>query len=275
LYLNFLSLANSGRVELLDNGRVLSQFAALQRRAGRSGKDSVDHPRDAHDDLANSVAGVLVNLDLDRRPGLVEQGKLVQKGGDGFAIPDTREKPVIATLCVGKDGQVGVVYSLRTGRSLMLLDIDQGFFTSQFLSSVAARAMELQSVIPLSVSASTFWFARYGDAPDVPILYINGMGSAASVTSFANVRAFAIDIKPEDLVMFVPAYTEQDMVRYSTIVVEKSRSLSLGGALDICPGVNLEDDVLRAAAITAVVVHLPDASQLTKDGRSPVCVEMA
>lgn len=40
LYLNFLSLANSGRVELLDHGRLLSQFAGLQRRAGRSGKDS-------------------------------------------------------------------------------------------------------------------------------------------------------------------------------------------------------------------------------------------
>jgi hypothetical protein len=274
LYLNFLSLANSGRVELLDNGRVLSQFAALQRRAGRSGKDSVDHPRDAHDDLANSVAGVLVSLDLDRRPGLVEQGRLVQKGGDGFAIPDTREKPVIATVCVNKHGQVGVVYSLRTGRALLLLDIDQGFFTSQFLSSVAARAMELQASIPLSVSASTYWVANYGDAPDVPSLYLNGMGSAASVNSFANVRAFALDIKPEELVMFVPAYTEQGMVRYSTIVVEKSRTLSLGGALDIRPGVNLEDDVLRAAAIASVVIHLPDASQLTMDGRTPECASL-
>jgi hypothetical protein len=133
LYLNFLSLANSGRVEVLDNGRVLSQFAALQRRAGRSGKDSVDHPRDAHDDLANSVAGVLVNLDLDRRPGLVEQGRLVQKGGEGFAIPDTRA--VIATICVNKQGQVGAVYSPLMGRTLLLLDIDQRFFTSQFLNS--------------------------------------------------------------------------------------------------------------------------------------------
>jgi hypothetical protein len=90
LYLNFLSLANSGRVELLDHGRLLSHFAGLQRRAGRSAKDCVDHARDAHDDLANAVAGVLVSLDLDRSPGLVDQGRLVQAGGSGYLAPLTR-----------------------------------------------------------------------------------------------------------------------------------------------------------------------------------------
>jgi hypothetical protein len=100
------------------------------------------------------------------------------------------------------------------------------------------------------------------------------MGSAASVTSFAGVAAYSIDIKPEELVMFVPAYTQQDRVRYSTIVVEKSRSLSLGGALDIRPGVNLDEDTLRAASITSVVVTLPDASQVTKDGRTPECASL-
>lgn len=42
--------------------------------------------------------------------------------------------------------------------------------------------------------------------------------------------------------------------------MEKSRRLSLGGALDIRPGINFEEDVLRAAAITSVVVTLPDES---------------
>jgi hypothetical protein len=83
----FLSLANSGRAELLDIGRLLSQFSGLQRRAGRSGKDSVDLARDQHDDLANAAAGVLVSLDLDRSPGLVDQGKLVNAVGGGFPEP--------------------------------------------------------------------------------------------------------------------------------------------------------------------------------------------
>jgi hypothetical protein len=58
LYLNFLPLVNSGRVDLLDNERMVLQFCALERRTARSGKDSVDHPPGGHDDIANAVAGV-------------------------------------------------------------------------------------------------------------------------------------------------------------------------------------------------------------------------
>ena len=59
LYLATLPLLNSGRVALLDNSRMTSQFLALERRTARSGKDSVDHPPGGHDDVANAVAGAL------------------------------------------------------------------------------------------------------------------------------------------------------------------------------------------------------------------------
>jgi hypothetical protein len=55
-YLAFLPLVSSGRVDLVDNQRVVNQFAALERRTGRNGKDSVDHKRGQHEDLANAVA---------------------------------------------------------------------------------------------------------------------------------------------------------------------------------------------------------------------------
>lgn len=58
LYLNFLPLLNSGRIELIDNPRMVGQFAALERRTSRAGRDTVDHSPGAHDDLANAVAGV-------------------------------------------------------------------------------------------------------------------------------------------------------------------------------------------------------------------------
>jgi hypothetical protein len=58
LYLAFLPLLNSGRMDLLDNPRMIAQFVALERRTARSGRDSIDHPPGAHDDLANAVAGV-------------------------------------------------------------------------------------------------------------------------------------------------------------------------------------------------------------------------
>lgn len=62
LYLEALPLFTSGRVRLVDVPRLTSQLINLERRSGRAGKDSVDHPptAGAHDDLANTVAGVAV-----------------------------------------------------------------------------------------------------------------------------------------------------------------------------------------------------------------------
>ena len=58
LYVNFLPLLTSGLVELVDQPRLISQIAGLERRTARSGKDSIDHAPGGHDDLANVVAGV-------------------------------------------------------------------------------------------------------------------------------------------------------------------------------------------------------------------------
>jgi hypothetical protein len=61
LYLNALPAFTSGRVRLLDNDRLVDQLMRLERRTGPSGRDSVNHPSRGgqHDDLANSVAGVI------------------------------------------------------------------------------------------------------------------------------------------------------------------------------------------------------------------------
>lgn len=60
LYLNLLPAINSGRVRLLDVAKLKTQLVSLERRTSRSGKDSIDHPPGSHDDLANAVAGALV-----------------------------------------------------------------------------------------------------------------------------------------------------------------------------------------------------------------------
>ena len=64
LYLELLPLLNSGKVELLDNERLLGQLVHLERRTARSGKDSVDHGPGQHDDLINSAAGALVGAQV-------------------------------------------------------------------------------------------------------------------------------------------------------------------------------------------------------------------
>jgi hypothetical protein len=62
IYIDALPLLNSRRLELLDNSRLIGQLCALERRTARGGRDSIDHPPGAHDDVANSVAGVAVQL---------------------------------------------------------------------------------------------------------------------------------------------------------------------------------------------------------------------
>lgn len=64
LYLTILPALNSGRIELLDNRRLVSQLCALERRTARAGRDSVDHPRGGHDDLINAAALALVGSAL-------------------------------------------------------------------------------------------------------------------------------------------------------------------------------------------------------------------
>ena len=57
IYLESLPLLNGGRVDLLDNERLVAQICGLERRTARGGRDSVDHGPGGHDDLANAALG--------------------------------------------------------------------------------------------------------------------------------------------------------------------------------------------------------------------------
>jgi len=59
LYLETLPLLAARRVELPDHPRLLNQFSSLERRVRAGGKDLITHPPHGHDDLVNSVAGVI------------------------------------------------------------------------------------------------------------------------------------------------------------------------------------------------------------------------
>ncbi|QTP55425.1 hypothetical protein HNO51_12480 [Billgrantia sulfidoxydans] len=67
LYRDMLPLMNSGRVSLPENAQLLKELVSLERRTARSGKDTIDHGPGGHDDLANSVAGVVTTLGLKRQ----------------------------------------------------------------------------------------------------------------------------------------------------------------------------------------------------------------
>lgn len=59
LYRDALAVFNSGQVELPPDERLIKQFAGLERRTARGGRDSIDHPPGGHDDRANVVSGLM------------------------------------------------------------------------------------------------------------------------------------------------------------------------------------------------------------------------
>jgi hypothetical protein len=60
IYLDCLPLFTAGRVRLLDNARLTTQFAQLERRTSSLGKDRVDHPSAGMDDCSNAAALALI-----------------------------------------------------------------------------------------------------------------------------------------------------------------------------------------------------------------------
>jgi hypothetical protein len=90
IYLAFLPLVNSSRAVLLDDQRMINQLCALERRTARGGRDSIDHPPGAHDDVANAAAGAVVlaggrerELIVSPLVGVVSSGSL----GDHPQLP--------------------------------------------------------------------------------------------------------------------------------------------------------------------------------------------
>jgi hypothetical protein len=62
LYMHSVPAWTASRVQMLDNDRAVDQLAALKRKLGQGGRETIEHPRGAHDDLANVIAGVIWRL---------------------------------------------------------------------------------------------------------------------------------------------------------------------------------------------------------------------
>jgi hypothetical protein len=69
IYIELLAAINSRVVDLLDHPRLIAQLTGLERRTSRGGRDSIDHPPNAHDDVANAVAGAIVLASAVRGDG--------------------------------------------------------------------------------------------------------------------------------------------------------------------------------------------------------------
>ena len=94
IYKSVLPLVTSGRVALLDKPRLRNQLLNLERKS-KGGRDSIDHVRGAHDDVANAVCGLLVYLS---EKGIKNHGSQIRSGHlISLACPSGD-----ATFCIGK-----------------------------------------------------------------------------------------------------------------------------------------------------------------------------
>jgi len=57
LFAELLPAINQGSIELLDDRKQTAQLIALERKTGKSGKDSFGHPPGGHDDRVAALAG--------------------------------------------------------------------------------------------------------------------------------------------------------------------------------------------------------------------------
>ena len=147
LYMDLLPLLNAGRVELLDNQRLTAQLCGLERRTARSGRDSVDHTPGGHDDVANAVAGVLVGLDLDRRPALMRPAALLVND-TAVEIP-ARTSMLYSVTHVGDDGTAATAYFARNPLvtpGLIVVDFDIRQIEAGMFGAILNRLTELASV---------------------------------------------------------------------------------------------------------------------------------
>lgn len=109
IYVHVVPLFTAGRVRLLNNQRLVDQLCALKRKVGQGGREIVDHPRNAHDDVANAVCGLLWRLSPGgpvssadnwltymARELARQRGEIAPSGPDfGFGFNQPKPEPLI------------------------------------------------------------------------------------------------------------------------------------------------------------------------------------
>jgi hypothetical protein len=255
IYLDLLPLLNARRVELLDIPRLGAQLAGLERRTARSGKDSVDHIPGGHDDLANSVAGVLVGLDLDRRPALMRADDLMV-AGEGAPMPSLCDT-LYAVLAVGDDGACATVYAAYSplfGIRLTLLDFDVVSMGAGLFGSIGGRLRELgrecrvRLGMALLVPEALVWRAREAGADIVvsalPPAWVDDAGGLGLVAA---------------------GHAAAGNVKMSVVCAAKALTEPFRGALDLRGGEGGEAP-LRCAALFAIAAALEDERAMRRAG---------
>jgi hypothetical protein len=242
LYHDLLPLLNARRVELLDNPRLSAQLCGLERRTARSGKDSIDHAPGSHDDLCNAAAGVLVGLDLDRLPALIDIKDLTgrdNEGADrGVVVPRCLRSHVLVVADEGPDiaavfcgsGVDPVEYPNGVKELFYVLDVDLVYFKPGLFAELARR--------------------NYGDGAIAPEHLVSELKPYCHL-----VGSPTTSFDPDLLLTFTAERIARGVVKLGPKVIERMRSnQAVHAAMSLRAGTPIEG-ALRRALITAVWSH--------------------
>jgi hypothetical protein len=242
IYHDFLPLANSKRIELLEHQRMAAQIVGLERRTARSGRDSIDHTPGGHDDIANAVCGVLVGLELDRRPGLVSQTDLLI---DDAPLPTPNWiESLYAVLAISDDGMAAVVYVGVLKDYLVVIDFDAGPVSRDLFEVTLAKLHnDLAKRIPiLHPMTTTLW-------------------ATPETCAAANAVGYVLDEIPKHLLdhtkYFVAAGLQAaaGRMKIAEPAYEASKTSPFGGALNFRGG-DPGRDPLQQAVVHAIAISL-------------------
>ena len=233
LYHDLLPLLNARRIELLDVPRLSAQLCGLERRTARSGRNSIDHAPGGHDDLANAVAGVLVGLDLDRRPALVRIEDVT--GGEGVG---PRWLQYVYAMIVDAGADIAIVYCgsiAGVRQTLWVLDLEVVYFKPGLWAELIGRLKKMaQPGRPVAVFAPEHLALQLSD-PSV------------------KVEALPPEFDPELMLTFAAECIGAGLVKFCPAVTAKMKTQTIAAALALRAGDPVET-ALRAALIGAIFV---------------------
>lgn len=285
LYLDFLPMVTSKTAELLDNRQLLSEMANLERRTARSGRDSVDHSPGQHDDLANSVAGVLSTVMHDRRMPMIDRNDLKPKDdGTQAELMDALDLPfaeaVYATVWVDRNGLCGwAAFSMASTMPLYILDFGRSPWRPAVMDEIVGLLADVrQRIIDRQGRAHQYGIGL--------ILYVQDqlMAVARSAIQRKNISVSPYHL-PGRGPMVEPIETNwlRDPVRLvvsastqaqaSRVLLTKQGEMRAAyvpfeGLLEVLPGQELDDDALRLALLVGIAFNDPSSDGFTAPAMS-------
>ena len=245
IYAEFLPALNGQRVRLLDHPRLIGQLVNLERRTARGGRDSIDHAPGAHDDVANAVCGVLVNLIADRRPALVRPEHMAAPAHLAGYEPPGKAAYVVGVLSVDDDGMAAYVIAAQEQTAPNALYVCD--FAVEPLSEDTFR----------TISEKMDGLVKQCRAPNGYGLFVRE--DLVAQARHAGVWTYPIppEFRPEERLLSVSGHVRSGMARITTQVTEKAKTSPFAGALNLRAGENV-DDPLRCALVSVIGLSLDD-----------------